>query len=198
MSLDIYFYPILDVEKLKTDDNLVVDVLENEHDNKFYVIYLKPETPIEDIKTTSPDGFIMTYDLAQYADYTSIRGDMGPLLRYLFDKYELLFGFDGGLKDAGYRAFADYFSVCKNREDEVIFLDPIFIEYATDEMITYKDEYKWSDESLKKLIKINENNKENFNEFSEKYLPKYDNVKEIDFDDINKSIDVLNDDGLPF
>ena len=77
-------------------------------------------------------------------------------------------------------------------------MDPIFIEYATDEMITYKDEYKWSDESLKKLIKINEDNKESFNEFSEKYLPKYDNVKEINFDDINKSIDVLNDDGLPF
>lgn len=204
MSLDIYFYPGLNIEKLKEDENLSVNIIDDTYkkDEKFYIIYLKPETPIEDINNTTPDGFIMTYDLESFTDYTAIRGNMFPLLNYLYEKYDILFGFDGALNDAGYKAIEEIFHL-KPINDEKIYAEPIFIEYATNEMIEYKDDYKWTNEILQKIININKNNKEVFLDMKNKY--NIDNHNEnmyyININYTDKFNTILNnndDDELPF
>lgn len=139
MGMDVYFMPQLNLEELKKDEKLNIV-----SDEGGYLISLQD----------NKEANIRTYDLEQYQHYFRMHGESAPLLRYMAEKYDLLIGGDGCLDDAGGRAWHYGHSL---PEDSV---EILFEEYATTEMIEFKEAYGWAEEFIAHLKDIRRKNRE--------------------------------------
>ena len=139
MGMDIFFMYPLDLEELKKDEKLNVVT-----DDGSYVISLKDNN----------EASIYAYNLEQYQDYFRMHSESAPLLKYMAETYDLLIGGDGCMDDAGGRAW-HYGSGLPEDAVEIL-----FGEYATKEMIDFKDYYGWSDEFIEHLKDILIKNRE--------------------------------------
>ena len=139
MGMDIYFMYPLDLEELKKDEKLNVVT-----DDGSYVISLKDNN----------EASIYACNLEQYQDYFRMHSESAPLLKYMAETYDLLIGGDGCMDDAGGRAW-HYGSGLPEDAVEIL-----FGEYATKEMINFKDYYGWSDEFIEHLKDILIKNRE--------------------------------------
>ena len=139
MGMDIFFMYPLDLEELKKDEKLNVVT-----DDGSYVISLKDNN----------EASIYACNLEQYQDYFRMHSESAPLLKYMAETYDLLIGGDGCMDDAGGRAW-HYGSGLPEDAVEIL-----FGEYATKEMIDFKDYYGWSDEFIEHLKAILIKNRE--------------------------------------
>ena len=139
MGMDIFFMYPLDLEELKKDEKLNVVT-----DDGSYVISLKDNN----------EASIYACNLEQYQDYFRMHSESAPLLKYMAETYDLLIGGDGCMDDAGGRAW-HYGSGLPEDAVEIL-----FGEYATKEMIKFKDYYGWSDEFIEHLKAILIKNRE--------------------------------------
>ena len=139
MGMDIYFMYPLDMEELKKDEKLNVVT-----DEGGYLISLQDNN----------EASIYAYNLEQYQDYFSMHSESAPLLKYMAEKYDLLIGGDGCLNDAGGRAWFYGHSL---PEDSV---EILFKEYATTEMIEFREAYGWSGEFIEHLKDIRSKNRQ--------------------------------------
>lgn len=139
MGMDIYFMYPLDMEELKKDEKLNVVT-----DDGSYVISLRDNN----------EASIYAYNLEQYQDYFCMHSESAPLLKYMAEKYDLLIGGDGCLNDAGGRAWSYGSSL---PEDSV---EILFEEYATTEMIEFREAYGWSEEFIEHLKDIRSKNRQ--------------------------------------
>lgn len=139
MGMDVYFMPHVNFEELKKDKKLNIVI-----DEDGYLISLQGNN----------EASIRTYNLEQYQDYFVMHSESAPLLRYMTDKYGILIGGDGCLNDAGGRAWYYGHSL---PEDAV---EILFEDYATAEMIEFRDMYGWSEEFIEQLKDIRKQNKE--------------------------------------
>ena len=139
MGMDIYFMYPLDMEELKKDEKLNVVT-----DDGSYVISLKDNN----------EASIYAYNLEQYQDYFCMHSESAPLLKYMAEKYDLLIGGYGCLNDAGGRAWSYGSSL---PEDSV---EILFEEYATTEMIEFREAYGWSEEFIEHLKDIRSKNRQ--------------------------------------
>ena len=139
MGMDIYFMYPLDMEELKKDEKLNVVT-----DDGSYVISLRDNN----------EASIYAYNLEQYQDYFCMHSESAPLLRYMAEKYDLLIGGYGCLNDAGGRAWSYGSSL---PEDSV---EILFEEYATTEMIEFREAYGWSEEFIEHLKDIRSKNRQ--------------------------------------
>ena len=139
MGMDIFFMYPLDLEELKKDEKLNVVT-----DDGSYVISLKDKN----------EASIYACNLEQYQYYFRMHSESAPLLKYMAETYDLLIGGDGCMDDAGGRAW-HYGSGLPEDAVEIL-----FGEYATKEMINFKDYYGWSDEFIEHLKDILIKNRE--------------------------------------
>jgi hypothetical protein len=139
MGMDIYFIYPLDMEELKKDEKLNVVT-----DEGGYLIYLQENN----------EASIYAYNLEQYQDYFCMHSESAPLLKYMAEKYDLLIGGYGCLNDAGGRAWSYGSSL---PEDSV---EILFEEYATTEMIEFREAYGWSEEFIEHLKDIRSKNRQ--------------------------------------
>lgn len=139
MGMDIYFMYPLDMEELKKDEKLNVVT-----DEGGYLIYLQENN----------EASIYAYNLEQYQDYFCMHSESAPLLKYMAEKYDLLIGGYGCLNDAGGRAWSYGSSL---PEDSV---EILFEEYATTEMIEFREAYGWSEEFIEHLKDIRSKNRQ--------------------------------------
>lgn len=139
MGMDIYFMYPLDIEKLQKDEKLNVVT-----DEGGYLISLQDNN----------EASIYACNLEQYQDYFSMHSESAPLLKYMAEKYDLLIGGDGCLNDAGGRAWLYGHSL---PEDSV---EILFEEYATTEMIEFREAYGWSEEFVEHLKDIRSKNRQ--------------------------------------
>ena len=139
MGMDIFFMYPLDLEELKKDEKLNVVT-----DDGSYVISLKDKN----------EASIYACNLEQYQYYFRMHSESAPLLKYMAETYDLLIGGDGCMDDAGGRAW-HYGSGLPEDAVEIL-----FGEYATKEMIKFKDYYGWSDEFIEHLKDILIKNRE--------------------------------------
>jgi hypothetical protein len=139
MGMNIYFMYPLDMEELKKDEKLNVVT-----DGGSYVISLKDNN----------EASIYACNLEQYQDYFSMHSESSPLLKYMAETYDLLIGGDGCLNDAGGRAWFYGHSL---PEDSV---EILFEEYATTEMIQFREVYGWSEEFIEHLKYIRSKNRQ--------------------------------------
>lgn len=139
MGMDIYFMYPLDMEELKKDEKLNVVT-----DDGSYVISLRDNN----------EASIYAYNLEQYQDYFCMHSESAPLLKYMAEKYDLLIGGYGCLNDAGGRAWSYGSSL---PEDSV---EILFEEYATTEMIEFREAYGWSEEFIEHLKDIRSKNRQ--------------------------------------
>ena len=139
MGMDIYFMYPLDMEELKKDEKLNVVT-----DDGSYVISLRDNN----------EASIYAYNLEQYQDYFCMHSESAPLLKYMAEKYDLLIGGYGCLNDAGGRAWSYGTSL---PEDSV---EILFEEYATTEMIEFREAYGWSEEFIEHLKDIRSKNRQ--------------------------------------
>ena len=139
MEMDVYFMPQVDLEELKKDEKLNIVI-----DNEGYLISLQGNN----------EASIRTHNLEQYQDYFVMHSESAQLLRYMTDKYGILIGGDGYLNDAGGRAWHYGHSL---PEDAV---EILFEDYATAEMIEFRDMYGWSEEFIEQLKDIRGKNRE--------------------------------------
>ena len=139
MGMDIYFMYPLDMEELKKDEKLNVVT-----DDGSYVISLRDNN----------EASIYAYNLEQYQDYFCMHSESAPLLKYMAEKYDLLIGGYGCLNDAGGRAWSYGSSL---PEDSV---EILFEEYATTEMIEFREAYGWSEEFVEHLKDIRSKNRQ--------------------------------------
>ena len=139
MGMDIFFMYPLDLEELKKDEKLNIVT-----DDGSYVISLKDNN----------EASIYACNLEQYQDYFSMHSESAPLLKYIAEKYDLLIGGDGCLNDAGGRAWFYGHSL---PEDSV---EILFEEYATTEMIEFREAYGWSEEFIEHLKDIRSKNRQ--------------------------------------
>ncbi len=139
MGMNIYFMYPLDLEELKKDEKLNVVT-----DDGSYVISLKDNN----------EASIYACNLEQYQDYFSMHSKSAPLLKYMAETYDLLIGGDGCLNDAGGRAWFFGHSL---PEDSV---EILFEEYATTEMIQFREVYGWSEEFIEHLKDIRSKNRQ--------------------------------------
>ena len=139
MGMDIYFMYPLDMEELKKDEKLNVVT-----DEGGYLIYLQENN----------EASIYAYNLEQYQDYFCMHSESAPLLKYMAEKYDLLIGGYGCLNDAGGRAWSYGSSL---PEDSV---EILFEEYATTEMIEFREAYGWSEEFVEHLKDIRSKNRQ--------------------------------------
>ena len=139
MGMDIFTWPHLDIERLKNDEQLNIKI-----EDAGYLISLKDDT----------EACVCTLDLEQYQSTLRIHSGSGKVLRHLAEMYDLLLAGDGCMDDAGGRAWHDSSGL---PEDAV---EILFGEYATKEMIKFKDYYGWSDEFIEHLKAILIKNRE--------------------------------------
>ena len=139
MGMDIFFMYPLDLEELKKDEKLNVVT-----DDGSYVISLKDNN----------EASIYACNLEQYQDYFRMHSESAPLLKYMAETYDLLIGGDGCLNDAGGRAWFYGHSL---PEDSV---EILFEEYATTEMIEFREDYGWSEEFIEHLKDIRSKNRQ--------------------------------------
>ena len=139
MGMDIYFMYPLDMEELKKDEKLNVVT-----DDGSYVISLRDNN----------EASIYAYNLEQYQDYFCMHSESAPLLKYIAEKYDLLIGGYGCLNDAGGRAWSYGSSL---PEDSV---EILFEEYATTEMIEFREAYGWSEEFIEHPKDIRSKNRQ--------------------------------------
>lgn len=139
MGMDIYFMYPLDMEELKKNEKLNVVT-----DEGGYLIYLQENN----------EASIYACNLEQYQDYFSMHSESAPLLKYMAETYDLLIGGDGCLNDAGGRAWFYGHSL---PEDSV---EILFKEYATTEMIEFREAYGWSEEFIEHLKDIRSKNRQ--------------------------------------
>jgi hypothetical protein len=139
MGMGIYFMCPLDMEELKKDEKLNVVT-----DEGGYLIYLQENN----------EASIYAYNLEQYQDYFCMHSESAPLLKYMAEKYDLLIGGYGCLNDAGGRAWSYGSSL---PEDSV---EILFEEYATTEMIEFREAYGWSEEFIEHLKDIRSKNRQ--------------------------------------
>ena len=139
MGMNIFFMYPLDLEELKKDEKLNVVT-----DDGRYVISLKDKN----------EASIYACNLEQYQYYFRMHSESAPLLKYMAETYDLLIGGDGCMDDAGGRAW-HYGSGLPEDAVEIL-----FGEYATKEMIDFKDYYGWSDEFIEHLKDILIKNRE--------------------------------------
>ena len=139
MGMDIYFMYPLDMEELKKDEKLNVVT-----DDGSYVISLRDNN----------EASIYAYNLERYQDYFCMHSESAPLLKYMAEKYDLLIGGYGCLNDAGGRAWSYGTSL---PEDSV---EILFEEYATTEMIEFREAYGWSEEFVEHLKDIRSKNRQ--------------------------------------
>ena len=131
MGMNVYTLPALNIAELKYDKNLT----------------------IEDGKITYGDSTIVLEDEnAQFEDYFKVIGGSEKILKYLAEKYDLLIGGDGCLHDAGYKAHLHASAGADGTDgsNDDLYVK-LFTEYATKEMLYFKDAYDWSDEFSAKL-----------------------------------------------
>lgn len=139
MGMDIFTWPQLDIERLKNDEQLNIKI-----EDAGYLISLKDDT----------EACVCTLDLEQYQSTLRIHSGSGKVLRHLAERYDLLLGGDGCLNDAGGRAWSYGSSL---PEDSV---EILFEEYATTEMIEFREDYGWSEEFIEHLKDIRSKNRQ--------------------------------------
>ena len=139
MEMNVYFMPHVDIEELKKDEKLHIV-----QDGKGYLICLQENN----------EASIRTYNPEQYHDQFGMDSESAPLIRYMAEKYDLLIGGDGCMNDAGGRALHYGHSL---PEDSV---EILFEDYATAEMIEFRDFYGWSEEFILHLKDAHRKNRE--------------------------------------
>ena len=139
MGMDIFFMYPLDLEELKKDEKLNVVT-----DDGSYVISLKDKN----------EASIYACNLEQYQYYFRMHSESAPLLKYMAETYDLLIGGDGCMDDAGGRAW-HYGSGLPEDAVEIL-----FEEYATTEMIEFREDYGWSEEFIEHLKDIRSKNRQ--------------------------------------
>lgn len=139
MGMNVYFMPQVDLEELKKDEKL--NIVNNEEG--YHISLLE-----------NNEASISTYNLEQYQDYFRMHRESAPLLKHLTEKYGLLVGGDGCLNDAGRRAWHYGHSLSEDA------IEILFEDYATAEMIEFRDIYGWSEEFIQQLKDIRRKNRE--------------------------------------
>ena len=139
MGMDIFTWPHLDIERLKNDEQLNIKI-----EDAGYLISLKDDT----------EACVCTLDLEQYQSTLRIHSGSGKVLRHLAEMYDLLLAGDGCMDDAGGRAW-HYSSGLPEDAVEIL-----FEEYATTEMIEFREDYGWSEEFIEHLKDIRSKNRQ--------------------------------------
>lgn len=140
MAVDVYFYPIIDLENLEKDNLIKVD----EED---YIVY-------------KDKRILYTYgsDILRYARYFPSE-ELFEFQSLLWSKYRIVSGIDGAIEDAGYAAMQEahgYGDITINGSTPY---DILVYTLFPKEMLIYLKEYLTEEdiEALEKNIKAYEN-----------------------------------------